>query len=86
MNAISLILEDTGMQTYINENEAQIVEGTNLMMEFMDVIHEEVTSNPEKFIVPGDVAATHQNIKVFTEAAVASFADQLTNEMVAASA
>ena len=80
---LQVLLEDDQMASLITENEEPILEGSEMLMEFMDVIHEEAMSNPEKFLVPGDIKATAEGIKIFTEAAVASFLDQVSDDIVA---
>lgn len=79
---LEIILEDEQVQNMINEQEELITEGSEMVMEFLDVVKEEVMAHPEKFIVPNDLNATHEGIKVFTEAAIASFMDQITDHMV----
>ena len=77
--ALELLLEDEAMQTLVNEHEEVITEGAEKLMEFMDVVKEEVMAHPERFIEPGDVKATYENVRIFTEAAVASYLDQVTD-------
>jgi hypothetical protein len=84
MRALKILLEDEGVQSFIDENEDMLVQGSGVMLEFADVIQEEVMNNLNEFVEPGDLNQTIKNIKVFTENAVASFADTLTTEMACA--
>ena len=84
MEALKILLEDEGIQTLIDEQEEAIVKSSELLVEFTDVIKEEVMGNLENFIVPGDLNATYDNIKTFTEASVSSFANSLSEELAAA--
>lgn len=84
MEALQLLLEDEGIQKLIDEQEEAILSSSGLLVEFTDVVKEEVMSNLDEFIVPGDLGATYENIKVFTEASVSSFANSLSEELAAA--
>ena len=84
MEALQVLLEDEGIQTLIDEQEGVILESSELLVEFTDVIKEEVMNNLEKFVNPGDLGATYDNIKTFTESAIASFANSLSEELAAA--
>jgi hypothetical protein len=81
MEALQIVLEDEGIQALIDENSEAIMKSSDILVQFADVIKEEVMENLGQFIEPGDLATTHENIRIYTEHAVASYANTLSDEL-----
>jgi len=80
MKAIKALMEDQEVQTMLSEQKESIDKGTEVLYEFADVVQEHVIENLSQFIGES-VADTHSNIAYFTEHAVASFADTLSQDL-----
>ena len=66
MECLQVVLEDEGMQTYLQENEAVILEATEEFHQFPQTVKDYVTENLEEFIGT-DVNETFANIVEFTK-------------------
>jgi hypothetical protein len=84
MEALQVLLEDAGVQKLIDDNEQAITESSESLVQFSDIIKDQIMENLSDFIEPGDLAATHENIRVFAEAAVCQRAHDLSDELAAA--
>jgi len=78
----AMLLEDQDAQDYLNYNEDVIIEATSLLFDFVDVIKEAVMNDPYEFIIPGDREGTMDNISAFTESAIYTLANHLS-ELIA---
>lgn len=78
MQLLNVLLEDEGIQKYLNENEQEIVQKTEMFNNFPQDVKNYIQENLEEFIVKGDLKQTYQNMVSFTESAVVSFLEDLT--------
>lgn len=83
MEALQIVLEDEGVQQMIDENATAINESSETLVQFSDVIKDHIMENLDQFVEPGNLSDTHDNIKVFTEAAVSHFANELSEDLAA---
>ena len=79
MECLSVLLEDEGMQSLLQEKEVDIIGGAEAFHQFPQVVKDYVVENLSDF-VGSSVEETHQNITEFTETA----AFQYLNDIVEA--
>lgn len=81
MEALQIVLEDEGIQSLIDKNSDAIMESSDVLVQFSDIVKEYVMENLEQFVEPGDLASTHENIKIYTESAVSCYANELSEQL-----
>lgn len=83
MSLLSVLMENEGIQTYISENEEVVMEASQALAQFPQVVKDAIYQSLGSLVVEGDVKATYEKMVVFTESAVMHYMDELTNQMVA---
>lgn len=83
MELLNILMENEGIQSYLNENQEILEAGTEMFNEFPQELKSYIQENLNQFI-DESVEKTLENIVVFTEAAVHQFLDEVTNQMVVA--
>ncbi len=87
LTMLETIVESENVQNFLaEESTVQLVqEGEDALLNFTQVIKDEILANPARFI--GETLQdTITNMTVFTEGAICAYADQLTDQMVEATA
>jgi len=82
MELLQTLFEDEKVQSYINSQNDQILKGAGLFSEFPKVIKEYVINNLSQFVDTQDTKITHENICIFTEAAVHQFLSDISDCIV----
>ena len=80
MECLSVLLEDKGMQTLLQEKEVDIIGGAEAFHQFPQIVKDYVMENLDDFI-GNTVEDTHQNIVEFTETAGFQFLTDLVDSI-----
>lgn len=81
LNCLDTLMKNDIVQNLVTENEEIITSGAEVFGEFPQVVKDYVLEHLNTFL-DADVKTTFENIKVFTEASVSQFMDELSDQMV----
>ena len=80
MKLLSTLLENEGIASYLTENENLIMEASQNLAMFPQVIKNYIAENMQDFI-GSNVNETYANMVVFTESAVSQYMHELCNQI-----
>lgn len=80
MQYLQTLMENSGIQKFLQENEEMILEGSQKLSEFPQTVKDHVYANLNEFV--GETPKeTYDNIVIFTESAVSQFMNELVDNM-----
>lgn len=82
MECLKVLFEDTGMQSFIESKEPEIVGGAEAFHQFPQIVKDYVSENLSDFI-GNTVEETHQNIAEFTETAAFQYLSDIVDAIAA---
>lgn len=82
---LSTLLENEGIQSYLNAKEDAIYEGAKVFHEYPQKIKDYMMEHLDSFIVPGDIKATYTRMSNFVETSVRQILEELCTEITESS-
>lgn len=80
MECLQTLLEDEGIQNFLQEKESDIINGAETFHQFPEVVKTYVMENLGEFIAP-TIEETHQNIVEFTQTAAFQYLQEIVESV-----
>ena len=80
MDCLKVLLDDTGMQTFLEQHETSIIDGANAFHEYPQQLKDHIVENLQDFVAP-TLDETYENMVKFVETAAFQYLTDIVDSI-----